>query len=283
VALHPASALAAGIVEGELVRISSAYGEVLLPARLDEGQRRGEVFVPIHWNARFASHARIGSVLGARTDPWSGQPESKLEAVALQALPMRQWLLLLIRNELDAAMLEGMPALAYWERRPVAGGWCWRMALRDALDADAVAAIASAFAGSSALEFHDEAGFDRRVAFLDAAGVQGLLFAAARPQLLPAAEWAQNVLQREVPEDAWLLLAGRDLDAAPKGALICSCHEVGKDEIEQAIRGGCGDVAGLGKQLRCGTGCGSCIPELKALITQVQAEAGGAALALEVA
>lgn len=93
---------------------------------------------------------------------------------------------------------------------------------------------------------------------------------------LPQADWTQTLLQREVPDDEWLLLAGRELDSAPKGALICSCHEVGEEQIEQAIRGGCSDVQSLGKQLRCGTGCGSCIPELKSLIARTSAQLGTA-------
>jgi assimilatory nitrate reductase catalytic subunit len=276
IAIHPASALTAGISDGELVHVTSPWGSVLLPARLDEGQRRGEVFVPIHWNDRFASHARIGSVIGARTDPWSGQPESKLEAVALQPLPVACWMLLASRNEVSDSVLSAVTELAYWERRPVQGGWCWRLALRKAPSPASLAALKSAFGDGRALEFHDESSFDHRMAFLDTEGLQGVLFSAARPNLLPQADWVQALLQRVVPDDVWLLLAGRELDAAPKGALVCSCHEVGEEQIEQAIRAGCRDVQSLGKQLRCGTGCGSCIPELKHLIARTTAQLGTA-------
>jgi assimilatory nitrate reductase catalytic subunit len=274
VAIHPASALSAGITDGDLVHVTSPHGAVLLPAKLDEGQRRGEVFVPIHWNDRFASHARVGSVIGARTDPWSGQPESKLEAVALQPLPMARWMLLVINREVPQQVLDGVAELAYWERRPVLSGWCYRLALRKAPSAASLQLLKSAFGAARVLEFHDESSFDHRMAFMDAGTVQGVLFSAARHNLLPQADWTQALLQRETPDDEWLLLAGRELDAAPKGALICSCHEVGEEQIEQAIRGGCADVQSLGKQLRCGTGCGSCIPELKNIIARTRAQLG---------
>ncbi|MGI1665720.1 (2Fe-2S)-binding protein, partial [Enterobacter sp. BH2-YP2023] len=32
------------------------------------------------------------------------------------------------------------------------------------------------------------------------------------------------------------------------------------------IAGGCDSAAALGVKLRCGTNCGSCVPELKALL-----------------
>jgi assimilatory nitrate reductase catalytic subunit len=265
VALHPATAREQGICEGDLVSIKSRHGEVLLPVRLEPGQRRGEVFVPIHWNARFASQARISDLMGARVDPLSGQPESKVEAVMLQLQPMQQWLVLLGTDEVPAAMLEAH-GVAYWERRPVNGGWCYRMALPEALNEAGLQHFKLLFGRNSVLEFHDAAAHDHRLVFLDDQKLQGLIFTTARPQALPAAQWLQSLLVSELPEDEWLLMAGRDLEASSKGELICSCHETGKDEIMAAIQQGCADVQSLGRQLRCGTGCGSCIPELKALL-----------------
>ena len=49
-------------------------------------------------------------------------------------------------------------------------------------------------------------------------------------------------------------------------AIICSCFQVGEKTIKEAINSGqCQSVEALGKALKCGTNCGSCIPELKAL------------------
>ena len=50
------------------------------------------------------------------------------------------------------------------------------------------------------------------------------------------------------------------------GPLICSCHEVGANSIISAIKSGVNSVSDLGIALRCGTECGSCIPELKQLL-----------------
>jgi len=55
------------------------------------------------------------------------------------------------------------------------------------------------------------------------------------------------------------------VDALPASAQICSCFDVSKSDIVNAVKGGCHTVAALKAETRAGTGCGGCIP----LITQV--------------
>ena len=64
----------------------------------------------------------------------------------------------------------------------------------------------------------------------------------------------------------WQWLAGRSGPATDKGKLICACLEVGENDIRRAVADGCCTVQALGTRLGCGTNCGSCIPELNALI-----------------
>ncbi|MCV3310198.1 (2Fe-2S)-binding protein, partial [Leclercia adecarboxylata] len=47
----------------------------------------------------------------------------------------------------------------------------------------------------------------------------------------------------------------------------CSCFSVGENAIREAMAGGCDSAAALGAKLRCGTNCGSCVPELKAMLS----------------
>jgi len=63
------------------------------------------------------------------------------------------------------------------------------------------------------------------------------------------------------------LLAGRPGKAAPDaGPIVCACFGVGKKTLEQAIAQGAASVEALGIRLKAGTNCGSCLPELKALL-----------------
>ena len=54
--------------------------------------------------------------------------------------------------------------------------------------------------------------------------------------------------------------------ALPAAAQICSCNNVTKGDLTDAIAGGCCDVPALKKCTLAGTSCGSCVPLLKQLL-----------------
>ena len=73
-----------------------------------------------------------------------------------------------------------------------------------------------------------------------------------------------------------MLLSGKSTDGlASAGPIVCACFGVGRNTICDAIAAGARSAAEIGAQLKAGTNCGSCIPELKRLIAQ--ASAAGAA------
>ncbi|WP_270933528.1 (2Fe-2S)-binding protein, partial [Falsiroseomonas oryzae] len=65
--------------------------------------------------------------------------------------------------------------------------------------------------------------------------------------------------------DRAALLAGQRPGGPPPSPLVCACHGV----TEAAIRASCArDVAEAGKATLAGTGCGSCRPEIAALLSR---------------
>jgi nitrite reductase (NADH) large subunit len=78
----------------------------------------------------------------------------------------------------------------------------------------------------------------------------------------------------QLPGDALALIApagsegggGLGVGALPGAAQICSCNNVTKGDLSEAIAGGCCDVADLKKCTLAGTSCGSCVPLLKQLL-----------------
>jgi len=79
----------------------------------------------------------------------------------------------------------------------------------------------------------------------------------------------------ELPGDPMALIApagsesgsgGLGVGALPVGAQICSCNNVTKGALTDAIAGGCCDVAALKSCTQAGTSCGSCVPLLKQLL-----------------
>jgi nitrite reductase (NADH) large subunit len=59
---------------------------------------------------------------------------------------------------------------------------------------------------------------------------------------------------------------GLGVGALPPAAQICSCNNVTKGDLTEAIAGGCCDVPALKGCTKAGTSCGSCVPLLKQLL-----------------
>ncbi|WP_288881154.1 nitrate reductase [uncultured Kosakonia sp.] len=255
------------ISANDLVRVSSTYGWLLLRAQPDALQPRGKVFVPMHWNSTFSQQARVDALIAAETDPLSGQPESKQMPVNIQRWQAAWQGELFLREDTLSA-----PKTAYWSRitQPdvmhfalADSEWptSWMAWLREHFLADAWLCQPAAL-GSD--------GFNL-LAWAD--GELQLAFYAhrQRPQPDRAAVIAAFSRPPQSAAQRLALLAGRSASGkAPAGATICSCFAVGERAISEAIQSGCNSVSRLGEKLKCGTNCGSCIPELKRLIARPQ-------------
>ncbi|MFC1421248.1 nitrite reductase large subunit NirB [Streptacidiphilus cavernicola] len=63
--------------------------------------------------------------------------------------------------------------------------------------------------------------------------------------------------------------------ALPDDAVVCSCHNVTKAAIAEAVRdGGCGSVPEVKKCTRAGTGCGSCVKMVETIVKEELTAAG---------
>ncbi|WP_431125974.1 molybdopterin-dependent oxidoreductase [Flagellimonas flava] len=70
----------------------------------------------------------------------------------------------------------------------------------------------------------------------------------------------------ELSEKRDELLRGAPNTKPLKGKLVCSCSQVGEGNIQEAIRNGCTEFTKLCTETGAGLGCGSCKPEVKALM-----------------
>jgi len=125
------------------------------------------------------------------------------------------------------------------------------------------------------IEYNDTMAGTYRAVFLHEERIESCVFVSPRPDL-PSRTWLASLFAKPGLDHAERasLLAGRPADpAADAGATICACFGVGRNAIEAAIREGCADPHSLGKRLKAGTNCGSCVPELRRLIASVAAGA----------
>ena len=84
-------------------------------------------------------------------------------------------------------------------------------------------------------------------------------------------------------EQRRMLLSGRATDGiAQTGPIICACFGVGLATIRDALDSGTAtSVEDIGKALRAGTNCGSCLPELKKFSSGDFGEAWGGISSLQ--
>jgi assimilatory nitrate reductase catalytic subunit len=84
-----------------------------------------------------------------------------------------------------------------------------------------------------------------------------------------AAGWLKDMMTGNAPLEPvrrWLLapLGMPPAGGNARGRIVCNCFDVAEAEIVADYRAGC-DLAALQEKRKCGTSCGSCLPELKRL------------------
>lgn len=80
--IHPEDASERGILEGNLVTVSSRRGEVRVKAQITTDVRKGLCFLPMHWGKILGSNlARANNLTNSLVDPKSKEPDFKFSAV----------------------------------------------------------------------------------------------------------------------------------------------------------------------------------------------------------
>jgi assimilatory nitrate reductase catalytic subunit len=265
VEIHPADANRFGVVDDGFARVVTDYGQCILKVVVSERQQRGMLFAPIHWSGENTSGARVGALVAPFTDPFSGQPENKATPVAITPYEYVFRGFALSRVKLD------LPAHAWWARVAVNGGYGYLLA--DNADLAGWQSWLKSVAGEDLAEYKDFGGGVYRAASFAGERVETCLFVGPARD---AGDW--NVVKTLFAADALtsdqrrMLLSGKAMDGlANTGPIICACFGVGRSAICDAIAAGANSAAAIGAQLKAGTNCGSCLPEMKQLIAQANA------------
>ena len=254
------------ISEGELLRVRSRWGSAVVRARLRKDLAPGSVFMPIHWNDQFASDARVDALVNPETDPVSGQPEFKHTPVQIETYAANWYGFVLSRRRLE------MQQLDYWACSK--GKKLWRYEIAGKGMPEDWAGCARRLLCQTAekvewIEFFDKGQSRYRAARIEDGRLESCIFIG--PEVtLPDREWLSKLFAGNKLDDKerGSLLTGRPASAEEdSGRIVCSCFGVGIKTIEKGIREqGLQSVEAIGKALRAGTNCGSCVPEIKAIL-----------------
>jgi assimilatory nitrate reductase catalytic subunit len=255
VEVHPDDAAELGLADRGLARVSTPQGESLFRVTLSTGQRRGELFTPIHWTDQHSTGGRTGLLPRPLVDPHSGQPGFKSTPAAIAPVATEWRGFLLATGEVK------QPDCLWATRVQVAGGVLYELAGQgDPAQLDAL------LPKGERVEAVDRARGSRRLAVLKDGKLAAALF-VTREGLLPSREW----LIAQIGEAASpAVLAGAPPGAREdRGPIVCLCFDVGLKTIVSAVASQqLTSVEAVGAALSAGTNCGSCRPAIRRLIEQ---------------
>jgi assimilatory nitrate reductase catalytic subunit len=261
---HPDDAARFGIKRTQLVRLENAHGSAIVRALVTERQRKGTIFVPMHWTDETAPSGRINALIAPRTDPLSGQPALKMGLASATPVDVALYGFAVSTDRPQTA------ALDYWALAPAPGGWRLEMAAFDRPgDLLGMARRLFDLSPDTPLTTSIDARSGRiNVALFKDQKVVFALYLSPDPVLV-SRQWA--VEQLGTGHDRLRrtqLLSGRPgADMPDPGALVCSCFSVGANQITGVVTSGAAQtVEAVGAVLGAGTNCGSCRTEIRRLI-----------------
>jgi len=257
VEVNPADAEAFGLSDGGFARVATAHGSCILKVIVSENQRPGSLFVPIHWSDQTASCARVGELVSARTDPYSGQPEAKATPAAIAPVSFS------LRGFAQTQAPLTLPDETWWARVASAAGIEYRLATN-----------------RGPMLWHDfahrELGHEARLA----ERLEGQSYHAAsfvegefngRLCLAPANAAVPALTATDAEDGTAFTIAAQVLiESEP---IVCACFGVGVEAVRSAVQSGAvKTIDEIGKTLRAGSNCGSCLPELKRMLIHARVQ-----------
>ncbi|VXC25371.1 Nitrate reductase [Pseudomonas sp. 8AS] len=284
--LHPDELRRRRLQAGDLVKVRSRRGSLIVPVQADDGVRSGQAYLPMHWGNRFLKGLGTNVLTQPAFDPLSKQPELKQAGVEVEKVEL-PWQLF--------ALVEGNVQQRFNALRPLFEEFAYaNLTLtgreRPALlirAASALAPEAGLLAQIDALLGVDEGpvlAYDdpRRTVGKRVRIEDGRIVSIRLAGETAARDWLKG-LWSEGQADAdlrrWLLapLSTPPGSSGKKaGKTLCNCLNVGEDAVCAGIARGL-DLDGLKQELKCGTSCGSCVPEIKRLLaTQTLSAAANA-------
>jgi len=265
--IHPDDAEDLNLYENALAQVSSRWGRVVGQVRLMPGQRPGSVFAPMHWNDQYAAMGRVDAVVNPAVCPISGEPEFKHTPVHVTALVAGWHGFMLLRRE-----PAGTPDCAWWVKARGPAFTRFELAGDEAQE-DLPTVVGRLLAGEAEdewLEMADPGRGTYRAAWLMEGRLMGCLFLG--PQVsLPPRNWLAGLFEHDqLPtRERMALLSGRPPPGQKDaGRTLCSCFGVGENTIIDAIKAGCRSPEAVTQRCQAGGNCGSCLPEVKGLITK---------------
>jgi assimilatory nitrate reductase catalytic subunit len=272
------------IKDGDIVKVSNKRGSLVLPVQMSNDVQVTQTYIPMHWGSEFMSGLGVNAMMPAAFDKTSKQPELKHTAIKIEKLTL-PWQMTVMRSIQDLSALQQLRAFLskfayascglFGRQQPDSAGMLIFRAAHETAPDQAMIAEIDAILGMTddkpLLNYHDgKRGISKRILVEAAANSAQKVTGVRLVGETIAADWLQEVMSSgEFTADIrkWALAP---LSAPPaahpgRGKIVCNCLDVSENEIIDSVSRGA-DLITLQNKLKCGTECGSCVPELKRII-----------------
>lgn len=258
--LNSRSADCLNIKQGQLVSVSSSENNqsIVAKAEFDDGLSDKQLFMSMHWAGKYAQFNQVNAILSSKSDLHSGQPAFKSQPVELQAVSVNCYGMYLGDQFSRKDFI--YHSFQTEERTGV-----WRFASRDWLDKSSASELGGTLCERQ-LVMDIEKGW--LAIGYDNAGeqkiIRSLILISGQPITVTSADLAR-LIGAPLTFSRLLSVAAQQ----EKALLVCSCLRVNDQQIIRELESGdCTSVLQLKNKLKCGTNCGSCLPQIAALVDQ---------------
>ena len=275
---------------GDIVKVSNKRGSLVLPVQMSSEIQPAQTFIAMHWGSQFMHGLGVNALMPPNFDKTSKQPELKHTAIKLEKLELT-WRMTIMRSCQNLALLEQvralMPQFDYAScglfGRDSSNG-IGMLILRAASEAapvyDLIAQIDDILGmtdDAPCLNYNDaKRGISKRILVENNAtngkpqvtGVRLMgetLAADWLKDMMTTGQFTDEIHYKEFSRWALAPLSAPPAGQQSRGKIICNCLDVSQNEIVENIELGA-DLLTLQNKLKCGTECGSCMPELKRLV-----------------
>ena len=270
------------IKNGDIVKVSNKRGSLVLTVQLSDEVQPSQTFIAMHWGSQFMHGLGVNALMPPTFDNISKQPELKHTAIKIVKLEL-PWRMTVMRTIQDLTMLDKIRSLLTnfeyatcglfgRQTEQHIGMLILRAAHSEAPNyvlIDQIDQILGMTDGMPLLNYQDaKRGISKRILVDSDSGIPEVAGVRLVGETL-ATDWLKEVMASgeftaELRRWALAPLSMPPVGQRRRGKIVCNCFDVAENEIIETIQLGANLIT-LQTKLKCGTNCGSCIPELKQL------------------